>query len=331
MIRSHRFLTVLAGLTCAAAPAASQQRAAERGWVGISVEVLASGDRAGTQSTSVTVTNVSLGSPAARAGIRAGDVLVSVNGAQAFPRDLRVGDTVRVTVQRDGRRHEMTLAAAPRPLDVEAAPAWTVSFRADSMVDRMSRAMDSLRIRLLQGEGGEVRVLDVRGLPERRLSAHVEPGPWTPAGTRAPLDFYIFRRQNGDSLRPAMERAGRETGRPFPIHLPDEPVSVDEPRQFRPLDIYVLGQNRAAGAEVVDLRPELAEYFGVSGGVLVVDVAERTPAALAGIQPGDVLTDVGSSPVRSIQELRAGLSTAAAEIPVTVVRKGRRLQVLLKR
>ncbi len=138
-------------------------------------------------------------------------------------------------------------------------------------------------------------------------------------------------------LREAMERAARrQPGAAFvgPFSPGAERPTTDPTERelrFRPLDPYLLGQNRAAGAEVVDLRPELAEYFGVEGGVLVVDVPEGTPAALAGIQPGDVVTRVGPTAVLSIQELRRGLSASSSQIPVTVVRKGRVIQLLLPR
>jgi hypothetical protein len=154
-------------------------------------------------------------------------------------------------------------------------------------------------------------------------------------------------------LRSAMERFGREeaTARgsrgsrgsrgDVPQVSPREegltPVGSTsgesvEQTSFRPLAPYLLGQNRAAGAEVVNLRPELAEYFRVEGGVLVVDVPDGTPAALAGVQPGDVLTQVGGSPIRNIQDLRLGLSKAGGgPLSLTLVRKGRTLEVQLPR
>jgi S1-C subfamily serine protease len=93
----------------------------------------------------------------------------------------------------------------------------------------------------------------------------------------------------------------------------------------------LLGQNRAAGAEVVELGPELAEYFRVEGGVLVVDVPPGTPAAQAGMQPGDVVTHVDGTAVRSIDGLRAGIARGSSDPTLTLVRKGRRIQVLLMR
>ena len=105
-----------------------------------------------------------------------------------------------------------------------------------------------------------------------------------------------------------------------------------EPRaEFRPLAPYLLGQNRAVGAEMIDLRSELAAYFQVDGGVLVTDVPNKTPAAAAGIKPGDVITRIDDVAVRSVQGLRLALSRAEATIPLTLVRQGTTMTVLLRR
>jgi S1-C subfamily serine protease len=110
------------------------------------------------------------------------------------------------------------------------------------------------------------------------------------------------------------------------------PRAEETDDEFRPLTPYLLGRNRVAGAEVIDLRPELAAYFqGVEGGVLVVDVAPQTPAAIAGIIPGDVITHLHQVTVRTVEDLRFGVSQAGATLPITLVRRGTDLQVLLRR
>jgi S1-C subfamily serine protease len=86
-----------------------------------------------------------------------------------------------------------------------------------------------------------------------------------------------------------------------------------------------------AGAEVVDLRPELGAYFGVETGVLVVDVAPGTPAAIAGLLPGDVVTRIDRVGVRTVEDLRFGVAQAGDTLPLTLIRRGSSLQVLLRR
>ena len=104
-----------------------------------------------------------------------------------------------------------------------------------------------------------------------------------------------------------------------------------EPEPFRPLTPYLLGSNRVAGAELVDLRPGLAEYFRVDAGVLVVDVSPGTPMATAGVVPGDVIVRLDGSPVRSVDAVRAGISRAGDTLPVTLIRRGTSIEVLLRR
>jgi membrane-associated protease RseP (regulator of RpoE activity) len=112
--------------------------------------------------------------------------------------------------------------------------------------------------------------------------------------------------------------------------VPDVPDPPDaEP--FSPLTPYLLGSNRVAGAELVDLRPGLAEYFRVNAGVLVVDVAPGTPMATAGIQPGDVIINLDRVPVRTVDALRMGISRAGDTLPVTLIRRGSSIEVLLRR
>jgi len=401
MITRARSIAFATALVLTAPPVTAQvvvRGSADRGWIGVSVEIRTTQDDAGALRSTATITDVQAGGPADKAGIRPGDVLLSINGAVSVPRNLRAGDTVRVVIRHEGRQRLVTLTAESRPAEIVDEPTLTVTLRADSMANRMYLAMDSLRARLVTGmRAGDHTVVEIGGLTHLPSPEGTLPEGWTISELRPPFGFYIFRGEQFDSLsramddlnqdirrlrsqqaarvrelarslrgdetridrndpelvrlqrslldadrrsaelREAMERAtlrgagGAFVG-PFSPDA-DRPAADPAEREvpFRPLDPYLLGQNRAAGAEVVDLRPELAEYFGVQGGVLVVDVPEGTPAALAGIQPGDVLTHVGPTAVLSIQELRRGLAASSSQIPVTVVRKGRQIRLLLPR
>ncbi|OOP55356.1 MAG: hypothetical protein AYP45_14980 [Candidatus Brocadia carolinensis] len=67
---------------------------------------------------------------------------------------------------------------------------------------------------------------------------------------------------------------------------------LDEPTKF------------SLGLVVNELNPEIAKSLGLEGehGVLVVDVETNSPSERAGIQPGDVITKVGTKEVRSVLE-----------------------------
>jgi serine protease Do len=80
------------------------------------------------------------------------------------------------------------------------------------------------------------------------------------------------------------------------------------------------------GVTVVELRPEIALRYGleVRSGLLVGDVAARSPAHKAGLKAGDVLTRVGPKEVRSVRDLVGALSNypVGADVEVGYRRKG---------
>jgi S1-C subfamily serine protease len=63
------------------------------------------------------------------------------------------------------------------------------------------------------------------------------------------------------------------------------------------------------GVSLANLTPEIAERFGISAasGVLVTDVDPKGPAAETGIEPGNVLTALGSQGVADTGDLLAAL------------------------
>jgi S1-C subfamily serine protease len=99
----------------------------------------------------------------------------------------------------------------------------------------------------------------------------------------------------------------------------------------RPLLPYITGANRVAGAEWRRLDAALGAYFGVSRGVLVLDVAEGTPARRAGLQPGDVILRLGDLEVSDVETLRAVLARSPGPLSVELVRRGHPLRVILPR
>lgn len=133
------------------------------------------------------------------------------------------------------------------------------------------------------------------------------------------------------ALEAAMAEAAREiAGMEYRVTRPgaEAPAVAGE---FRPLSPYLMGRNRVAGAQVVDLNPQLARYFDVTSGVLVVEVAPGTPAATAGIVPGDVITRIDQVGVRSVEDLRFGVSVVEDSLPITLIREGASRQVLLRK
>jgi Do/DeqQ family serine protease len=80
-----------------------------------------------------------------------------------------------------------------------------------------------------------------------------------------------------------------------------------------------------------DLTPELARGLrgGVTQGVLIAEVEAGAPAAQAGLHPGDVVTAVDGTPVRSWQQLinRIGLARVGDQLALTVDRNGESVRI----
>ena len=83
-----------------------------------------------------------------------------------------------------------------------------------------------------------------------------------------------------------------------------------------------------AGAEFGELLPEMPGYGEVEG-VLVLSVAEGSPAEQAGLQEEDVVTAVNNQPVKSLDEFYEIIEEATGVIAVTVWRDGNKLFMVL--
>jgi serine protease Do len=95
--------------------------AVQRAWAGVTLET-GEADRFG-RTRDVRIASIAPGSPAARAGLRAGDVIVSVNGRrvgtpldwEARLLDTPVGGSLDVVMSRAGREQSLRITAEPLP------------------------------------------------------------------------------------------------------------------------------------------------------------------------------------------------------------------------
>jgi serine protease Do len=88
------------------------------------------------------------------------------------------------------------------------------------------------------------------------------------------------------------------------------------------------------GITTTPLTSQLAEYFGVKeGGVLVSAVEERSPAATAGLKAGDVIIAIDGAPARTPQDVAGAARRAASgtvlELRVVRDRKDTSLRVTI--
>jgi len=92
------------------------------------------------------------------------------------------------------------------------------------------------------------------------------------------------------------------------------------------------------GAIVQPLNRELARAFGVISaeglpqGVVIVDVQKGSSAEQAGLEPGDVIVQMGENPIVSVADFSAQAATMfiGDEVAVQYVRQGRQQQTTLR-
>lgn len=245
------------------------------------------------------------GSPADRAGIRRGDVVLSLNGraptreaVDALRETLKRGDTVRLRVRHDGEEVERSLVAAARPgRIVSVVPGMGrggIVIPGDGRIvirmDTMAVTMDSLMVRMDSLRGR----LRMRG-----------------------RDSLVFRydtlvRVWRDSLRAAFPRAEREFRAAAPF-------------------LYEFGSRSVAGAEFTEMNAGLGRYFHTTEGLLVLEVGPQTPSGRAGLQAGDVVVEAAGHKVDRVRDLRDAFTRAnGREVRLTVLRDGRRQQISVR-
>jgi C-terminal processing protease CtpA/Prc len=82
-----------------------------------------------------------------------------------------------------------------------------------------------------------------------------------------------------------------------------------------------LGNYRRIGISTQTLSKQLADYFGVSEGILVTSVNDNSPAAKAGLKAGDVITAVDGEKVDSPGDVSRAINKKDdGAVTLTVVR-----------
>jgi S1-C subfamily serine protease len=217
----------------------------------------------GADADGVRLAAVTPGGPADKAGLRAGDRLVAINGktfaeaGKAGPVERAVrgddavetaraligepgdGDAVRIAYLRDGKRHEATVKAERR---------------------------ESWNWPLLPGSGGELPGFDFD------FDFDVDVQPQIEAQVRV-LGDDVRKALEGVDVKSALDGARHELRR----------VMI-----FRDGGLYDL--------KLAALNPELGRYFGTDRGVLVLDKGSDSFLTLA---RGDVLVSIAGEPVDS--------------------------------
>ncbi|MFO1299722.1 MAG: DegQ family serine endoprotease [Burkholderiaceae bacterium] len=171
--------------------------------------------------------------------------------------------------------------------------------------------------------------------PEGALVANVEKGgPADKAGLQ-PGD--VIRKVNGTPIV-----ASGDLPALIGQAMPGEKVTLEIWRQGKPEELTAkLGDaaEKVAGAAKAEeqvakgriglalrpLEPQERRAAGVDGGLLVEGAGG--PAAMAGVQPGDVLVAVNGTPVKSVEQLRAALAKSDKSVALLIMRDGNRIFV----
>jgi len=114
-----------------------------------------------------------------------------------------------------------------------------------------------------------------------------------------------------------LEREGAE--QTISVTLGERPVS-DESRWA-----VVVDENRPYfGVHIEELNSQLAEYFGVDGGILITKVLEDSPASRAGLQAGDIAVAVEGERVIDQDSLHRAMTDVEPgdEVAVRVEHRG---------
>lgn len=302
-----------------AAPLEGQESASRRGWLGISY--MATSDN-GVET--VRVERVYPGSPAAAAGLRNGDEIVRWNGSadvEGALETLRLapGDTVRLRIRRGSDRDRDMLVIAgdrPRQLAVIAAPRAPRGMSQDEW-EKLQEALraNTEEFGRLFGENGRMRAFRAdslariwEGLDLDNLAIHAD---------SLHKGIQLMLR---DSLGPRLEALGDEVR----ILFPQGPTRT----------VIALGNRSVAGAEFEEMNEGLSRYFGTDEGLLVLRVSQGTPAARAGLRPGDVVLEVNEREADSVDDVRDAVARAQGSrtrsVLLEVVREGRRQELDLR-
>lgn len=332
------------------APGAAQEAGGERpGWLGVGILQGARCDSmpdAWDEDDStprencrrvVVVDAVIDGSPAARAGIEAGDTLVAVNGEPLHRESgrrelvsLRPGEPAEVTLGREEGRVSFRVVPVPRPPRAGPVPV--------SLADSTGPGSPVL-VRLRGLTTAEPPAAAEREIPPVEV---VGSGGGRTASIRMGEDgsVYLVRSDGESVLVHRLRKAGPR------LREIQDSVFAEARQRIRALrehqrelarlrtegsgrgEVAAPGRLRAAGAEFRTLEGSLAEYFpAAEQGLLVLQVVPRTPAASLGLRPGDVVVDAAGRPVAGPADFRAALSEFSRRDTVRVgwIRRGERM------
>jgi len=146
------------------------------------------------------------------------------------------------------------------------------------------------------------------------------------------LQYEILKKKVGDPVNLGIWRSGKRLTLAVKTEeLPAETGQASAPPAATPPP---QSSNTNFGVEVQDLTPDLQRELALKSdtGVVVTDVAPNSPAAVADIQPGDVITEVGRTAVLNLDAFQKALSEQKGKTSLLLLldRKGVKTYSIVK-
>ena len=296
----------------------------------------------------ITVEEVMAGSGAAEAGVRPGDVIVSIDGERANDRrmaelaaELEPGDRVRLVLRRDGRERTVDVTAredvCPLRTMLSHEPFSVVCMKRDSAGG--AEADEECEHEFVYSLRESFEEMHDR-MPLRMFTEHGDSGTWVrffgPDGPRDSIFIDLDSvRMMSEVLALQMDSLRRVI--PFTLEMADSirllmpSIELDMREAAEEMHAHglmlrsmELGARALAGANLTELNDELAEYFEADEGVLVTRVEDGSPAARAGLRGGDVIIEVNGSDVDDLGDVRRAAAQRSQPLELTVMRRGER-------
>lgn len=305
-------------LTIPIGVAAAQETVERPGWLGFTYEASRENGR-----ERVRVDQVYPRSPAAAAGLRKSDEIVRWNGRADVGQALEAlwlepGDSVRLRIRRgEARERDLVVVADRRPPRVfsygPAGEAERFGFSRED-AERLQRE--------LKANQEEIeRLFRDQAWPDSiRIDTF-----WVGDAFGRTLKLHA------DSLHRGLQLMLRDSLGPQLQALAEDFRWVPEAGARA---VAMMGRRSVAGAEFEEMNSGLSAYFGTDEGALVLRVSPGTPAARAGLQPGDVVLQADDREVDSIEDLRTAVARAQKQRPravqLEILRRGRRQELDLR-
>lgn len=302
-----------------------------RGWLGASFTPV---NRLGLEQGAL-VSNVIAGSPAAQAGVKAGDLLVSIDDAPVVARffeqvpqlyqriaELSPGRKVRLGLRRRGD----TIALDATLARMEQALGDQEEFPGVGMTVRDVTGAMALARQWPDADG--VLITGLRpGFPFEEAKPDVHPGDVIVSLDGKPVaDLAAFRTMWAEaSTRQQLVLGYRRRHESL--------LTLVKPQRQKPTERGGELRKSWLGVKTQVLTSDLAQALGIAGtkGFRVTEVFPWTEAAKAGIRVGDILTSIGGTALeafraRDAQELRQVVERQpiGQTVEVAVMRGGQR-------